>query len=81
MVGLRLQRADHGRVVVAEAGDRGATAGIEIAASFAVDQVNALAIDGVRQLAPGMAMEEMIHGAIPLSVLTAVPVDRVAPDA
>lgn len=58
---LLADRVDHRAAGVAEAGDRGAARGVEIALAFAVLQVDAVAGDRDGIVMPRIAMEDVRH--------------------
>jgi len=60
---LAANRLDHPRVAVAETGDRGAAAGIEIAPAIPIDQRDARAADRDRILRVRMPIEDVTHAA------------------
>ncbi len=63
-VDLLVDRGEHVGVPVAEAGHRGAAAGVEIAPALGVGQEHACAADGDGGLAVQVAMEDAGHGSI-----------------
>src|SRR5690606_16819311 len=58
---LRLDRLDHAWMAVAETGDRGAAAGIQIAIAVAIDDLDPFAAHGDRVALLGLAIEDVAH--------------------
>ena len=65
LVGLRLDRRDHPRMAMAEAGNRSAAAGVQIAPAVLVDERDALAADRDRVGLLRLAMEDVAHDVPP----------------
>ena len=63
-VELVLDRLDHPRMVVAQAGHRGAARGVEIAPTLAVGDVAALAAQRHRVALPRVAVKDVSHGVL-----------------
>ena len=63
-VELGLDRFDHARVAVPETGHRGAAGCVEIVFAGAVDQVDAVTLDGQRQFTLAVTRKYVAHGVV-----------------
>ncbi len=63
-VELRVEGGEHIRMSVTEAGDGGSPGGVDIGPALGIEEPDAFAADGDRQLRVDGAVEKMGHGAL-----------------